>query len=258
MEQSILSKILVMMVLVVIAFRSFSRKSIDLSGMIAMLLMGAIPILTENWVLFAAMGSMYVTGTFFTRYKRSEKDKQMQEIQPHNPRNAKQALANLGIASLCALFQSADPIWMNVMGLSAVAASNADTWSSEIGVLSKENPKLLLSRKPVKAGVSGGVTTLGTMAGLAGSLLIAVISALMLESMMVLFVVLISGCAGFLMDSLTGELFQALFTNKEGTATEIPTNHLMKGYRWISNDVINFFCTFTGAIVACLMYACIS
>ncbi len=56
--------------------------------------------------------------------------------------------------------------------VASVAAIAADKFSSEIGVLDGE-PLMLLTLKPVKKGVSGGVTALGLLAGALASLVIS-------------------------------------------------------------------------------------
>ena len=53
----------------------------------------------------------------------------------------------------------------------ALAAVNADTWSTELGVLSSGRPRLITSLKPVEKGTSGGVSLVGTLAALAGAAL---------------------------------------------------------------------------------------
>ena len=58
------------------------------------------------------------------------------------------------------------------------AAVAADTFSSELGILSKSRPRLITSwnLRQVPPGTNGGVTLLGTMAGVLGSLIIVTTS----------------------------------------------------------------------------------
>lgn len=62
------------------------------------------------------------------------------------------------------------------------AAVAADTFSSELGILSSSKPRLLTSwnLRPVPAGTNGGVTLLGTAAGFLGAFIIALTSVTLL------------------------------------------------------------------------------
>lgn len=62
------------------------------------------------------------------------------------------------------------------------AAVAADTFSSELGILSKGNPRLLTSWnfRKVPPGTNGGISTLGTLAGFLGAFTIALTSAILL------------------------------------------------------------------------------
>ena len=58
----------------------------------------------------------------------------------------------------------------------------ADTFSSELGILSKGNPRLLTSWnfRKVPPGTNGGITLLGTLAGFLGASIVALTSTLLL------------------------------------------------------------------------------
>lgn len=62
------------------------------------------------------------------------------------------------------------------------AAVAADTFSSELGILSKSRPRLLTSWnfREVPPGTNGGVTLTGTLAGFAGAFIIALTAASLL------------------------------------------------------------------------------
>lgn len=62
------------------------------------------------------------------------------------------------------------------------AAVAADTFSSELGILSRSRPRLLTSWnfREVPPGTNGGITLWGTMAGFLGGLIIALTSVLLL------------------------------------------------------------------------------
>src|SRR5262249_15057089 len=58
----------------------------------------------------------------------------------------------------------------------AMATANADTWATEVGTLSTEEPRLITTGEPVAPGTSGGVTLLGTGAALAGAVSVGVVT----------------------------------------------------------------------------------
>jgi uncharacterized membrane protein len=109
------------------------------------------------------------------------------------------------------------------------AAVAADTFSSELGILSKSRPRLITSwnLRQVPPGTNGGVTVWGLVAGLLGSLIIVVASVALIpfcpESSAVMgvsgawalqqrlrfaFIMTLWGALGSLLDSFLGGWFQ--------------------------------------------------
>jgi len=102
----------------------------------------------------------------------------------------------------------------------------ADTFSSELGILSKSNPRLItsLTLREVPPGTNGGVTAAGLGAGLLGSFSVALTSALILPFCpgtsgirdRVLWTVAMTlwGLLGSVLDSVLGGLLQASVVDK--------------------------------------------
>jgi uncharacterized membrane protein len=143
--------------------------------------------------------------------------------------------------------------------MGAMAAVNADTWATEIGVLSKHPPRLITTWQTIDHGASGGITLLGTAATIAGSALIALFAGIFTPPNfnVIFFIVTLSGLLGSLFDSLLGATVQAIYhcpvCQKE---TEHHPLHscgahtsLKRGWNWFNNDLVNFSASITGAFV---------
>jgi uncharacterized protein (TIGR00297 family) len=141
-------------------------------------------------------------------------------------RNARQVIANGGVAALAALAGN----WAWFAG--ALAAANADTWATEIGSHSPTQPRLITNWTTVAAGTDGGMTLLGTAGGIAGAGFIGALSYLLGQGAALALIG--AGTAGMIMDSLLGAIGQGKV-------------------RWIDNDVVNLAATLTGAVCAGLL-----
>lgn len=139
--------------------------------------------------------------------------------QKSTTRNARQVVANGGIAALAALTGS----WTAFA--SAVAAATADTWASEIGRHARALPRLITTARPVPAGTDGGITLLGTVGGIAGAAFIALPSLLWGRHGIA---IAAAGVLGMFVDSVLGATVQ-------GTV------------RWLDNDAVNLVATASGA-----------
>jgi uncharacterized protein (TIGR00297 family) len=172
-------------------------------------------------------------------------------------RNARQVLANGGVAALAALLGS----WPAVAG--AIAAATADTWATEIGAFSPTGPRLITTGARVAAGRSGGITALGTAGGLAGAMLIATVSALAAPPLRWrgAWIAAGAGVAGMLVDSLLGATAQGRWICRGcGAETERPgechgRRELIGGLRWLDNDGVNLAGSLCGAAVAIAAWA---
>lgn len=142
------------------------------------------------------------------------------------PRNARQVVANGGIAALAALAH----LWPATAG--AIAAAAADTWATEIGARSRHAPRLITTGETVPLGTSGGITVLGTTGGAIGAAIIAGLCASLAPELgwRGFWIVLISGVTGMTIDSVLGATWQA------------------RG--WLDNDTVNLFGSAAGGFAA--------
>ena len=195
----------------------------------------------------------------FRRAKRSAEEKYAKGSE----RDEMQVLANGGLAGLFvvlhAVFPAAAWTWVGFAG--ALAAVNADTWATELGVLDPGQPRLITSlRKRVEKGTSGGVSLVGTLASLLAAAVIGLLAALLAtpRAWLLLPVVAAAGLIGSLVDSVLGATVQAIyFCPKDQKETEQHPRHncgtetiQVRGWYWLDNDSVNIACSIAGALAA--------
>ena len=180
-------------------------------------------------------------------------------------RDLGQVLANGGLGALLAAGFAAypHPLWLAAY-VGAMGAVNADTWATEIGVLDPEKPRLITTGRPVAVGTSGGVSKLGLMATLAGGGCIGLLSGLLRlaigdqigQALLLAVGGLLGGLAGSLFDSLLGATVQGIYyCDRCLKETEQNQHHcgtqtrLLRGYRWLGNDLVNLLSSAVGAVV---------
>jgi uncharacterized protein (TIGR00297 family) len=177
------------------------------------------------------------------------------------PRDAVQVLANGALPAALALLYGVYHVEILLAGIAgSLAASTADTWGTEIGLLVPRSPKLITTWRDVPAGTSGGVTLEGGLASVLGAGLIAVCPAWYLSDAGVLVAVWMGGALGSLADSVLGATVQAVyFCPRCDRATERSPLHtcgarttFMRGWRWFNNDAVNFAAALLGAVATML------
>jgi uncharacterized protein (TIGR00297 family) len=238
-----------------VALVAFRARALTLSGAVAAFAVGTCVFGAGGWPYAAVLFAFFIPSTVLSRIGRARK-RQLVDVGKHGARDGWQVLANGGVAALCAVLAIAmhkAPI--AAAFAAAFAAASADTWGTEIGTLAKGTPRSILTFKPLPVGLSGGITWIGTLAEVVGALFVGLVA----WSLHVApwWFVTIGGIAGAFADSILGATAQELRycpQCKRRCETDphlcgSPTT-IVRGYSWISNDAVNFFCTLTGAIVA--------
>ena len=194
-------------------------------------------------------------------------DKVVGHIRPrqeHEPRTARQVAEN-GLPALLAAvgFRVFPGLGAGFLAAFCAALGQAlcDSLSSDVGVLSRRAPVDLVRWKPVEPGSSGGVSLLGTLTGLGGSVLCVGFCCLLLGlSPLRGLAVAGTAFAGTLLDSLLGSTLQARFRCAVcGKLTEkrrhcgAPARH-ESGWARLDNGAVNLVCNGLTAAAAVLLF----
>lgn len=202
----------------------------------------------------ALLTVFFVTGSLLT-YEAGRPG--ARHAEPGGGRTGRQVLANGAWAAGGGVLHGfgVDLGWPLLAG--ALAAAQADTWATEIGLLSRHRPRLINSGRAVPPGTSGAVTLLGTGAGVAGAAVIAGIAWATGPEPRVAAAALAAGSAAMLLDSLLGATVQAAYRCERcATETEAAVHHCgqparrVRGAPWLNNDVVNFLATGAGGVAA--------
>jgi uncharacterized protein (TIGR00297 family) len=262
---------------VVIAYAAFRACSLDRSGALAAVLVGTVIFGAGGWQWAVLLLAFFISSSLLTRAFKDRKRAVNQVYAKSGARDAGQVLGNGALATLFAGLNYFFPhypydslLWIGFAA--SLAAANADTWATELGVLNPHPPRLITNFKPVEPGSSGGISPVGTLAALAGAALIGLLAALLVpvvrlplvtDSWLLGSMITVAGLLGSLCDSLLGATVQAIYwcpTDQKETERHplhtcgTPTT-LLRGWPWLGNDRVNFACACFGATVALAGFA---
>jgi len=179
----------------------------------------------EHWLL-AALMMVFVLTFAATRYGRAKKEARGLS-ESRRGRSASQIVANLGIAGLFAAAGRYEGC------VAALAEAAADTVSSEIGQATGHPARLVTTGRMVPAGTDGGVTLIGTLAGLVAAALVVMVGSGHHPAWPVQATTWMAAGAGLYFDSLLGATVE-----RRG---------------WMGNDLVNFASTLFAAWIASLL-----
>lgn len=256
-----------------IGWAAWRRGSLTLSGWLGAVITGTLTFGAGGWTWGFALVAFFVSSSLLSHYKEQIKAQRTGEtFAKGGQRDLGQALANGGLGSLLALAYalSGEPPLLLALFVGVMATVTADTWATELGVLSPHQPRLITTLRPVQPGISGGITLTGVGASAAGgvfigatmwcfSALMATIqadSALPVALLWLFPAALAGGVLGSLTDSFIGATRQAIYCTPDGHETERAVgkdgtpHRLTRGWRWLTNDMVNMASSAVGGVVA--------
>ncbi len=252
---------------------SIKLRIVTISGLIAGFIVGYLVWLLGGWPWFIIILSFHLSAAFFTKFKYKRKAKEGLAQEKGGARPWPNVMANGGFPMICAIFNGIF-VFSAIFGfldlflcgfLGGVATMTADTIATETGLLSKTKPRLVTHfKKVVEHGTSGGITLLGELGALIGTLIVGgfacifAITGVLVSNFtwQLLIITIISGMLGCLVDSFTGATIQGIFQcNVCGKITEKAkhcgekSTHL-RGMRLFENNVNNFLASAAGGLIA--------
>lgn len=247
---------------------AYRKNSLSPSGLCAALILGTLIFFLGRLFLWSIMILFFVSSSLLSKFHRKAKATLEQDFAKTGRRDWLQVLANgsVGLGLAAAWWFSGNYLFL-IGYIATFATVNADTWATEIGILSPRPPVSILTFKPLPPGASGAVSLLGTGAAMAGAALISLFAALGLQAtssgvnlFLVLASVIFGGIGGCLMDSLLGATVQGMYQCTVcGKLTERTIHHdrkteLVRGFRFFHNDLVNLASSLAGALLAMALF----
>ncbi|XP_074574348.1 protein PGR-like [Curcuma longa] len=252
-----------------IATRSFRHRSLDLSGAITGFLVMAIHI-AAGYRFGALLLVFFFTSSKLTKMGEEKKRKIDEEFKEGGQRNWIQVLANSGLATILVvvfvtviggqdtcLDTKRSKLFTGLIGgiIGHYACCNGDTWSSEIGLLSNAQPRLITTFKTVRKGTNGAVSVEGLLAAAAAGLVIGLTSVItgslaaadcstdaVWKQLLLIPIATIAGLGGSLIDSLLGATLQFsgyCTVRKKVVSNRAPTVIKISGMSLLDNNAVN-------------------
>lgn len=236
----------------VLSILGWALRTVDLSGLIAGWLLGALILLGGGWPLYVTLLTFFVIGAATTKAGFARKKRMGLAQEREGRRGYTHAIANVGVAAICAIAVSRTarmggnsvpaeliPLFM---GIASLATAAADTAASEVGQLFGRSAFLPLTLHRVERGTEGAVSAEGTLAGavaaaivaMVGTTAVSVVWPLLLRTRVIVLVT-VCAIAGSYLESIAGS-----WNRKAGSP--------------VPNGVLNFFNTVAGALLLLLSW----
>jgi len=251
-----------------ISLVAYRQRMLSGHGVVGAVVTGTLTFGMGGWLWGWLLVVFFVSSSLLSRYRSADKAAVQARFAKGGRRDLGQVLANGGVGALLALIAGlTGAAWAFPAFLGTLAAVNADTWATELGVLSRQRPRLITTGQIVPAGTSGGVTVLGTTAALAGGLLIGLAAAAWAGGALALgkeppadlarwpWWTAAGGLVGTFVDSVLGATVQRVYyCDRCHEETERPvhtcgaTTRYQRGWGWLTNDIVNLLSALAGGL----------
>ncbi len=241
----------------IISILSYKLKFLSSKGAFAVFLLAIVifGLGGLNWTVPILV--FFVFSSLLSKIKRISIKTSEKHLNKFSPRNHLQVFANGGLGGILVIINYFFPSQLfYICFVSSIAAVCADTWSTEIGTIKGTKTVDILSFKVVERGNSGGISLAGTLAGVVGAAIIALSSIFWLNVKNFYYIIFIifAGIIGNFSVSILGSSMQAKY--KCNVCSEIVEKSfhcsksavLIKGFKWMNNDTVNFATAVIGGL----------
>ena len=212
-------------------------RKLTFAGALAGGLTGMLVFAGAGFTGLLMMTAFFLLGTLATSWKHDMKERLGVAEENKSGRTAGQVIANAGVAALlgsCVLLYPVKTDVLRLMMAAGFSSAAADTLSSELGnIYGRRYYNILSFRKDIR-GLNGVISLEGTLFGVAGSIIIALVYAVGFGFDAGFIVIILSGTIGNLVDSVLGATLER--------------KHCL------NNDVVNCINTLVAALAACALH----
>ncbi len=226
---------------------AYKKQSLDFSGLVTAIAIGTVLYGFVGAFSFAMLMLFFISSSLISRLNPDKKSSRRSSIQ---------VLANGGMVGVLSVIYglSQDRV-VFILILTSIAIAASDTWSGEIGRLSKSLPKIIFTNKIVPKGLSGGVTPLGFFASFLAAGIFAVLS-LSVVSPLDAVLIFVFAFFGGVLDSVLGIVQVKYKDIKNDVLTEKTGPNIVyhSGLRWLDNNLVNFLSNGGAVLLLMLIY----
>ena len=230
------SALIFLILLIAAVFASYKTNKLTLAGSLTGSVVALAIFAGAGFTGISMLATFFILSVLATSHKKAEKIKLTTDKHHPEKRNAGQVLANGGVAAILGLLAYQIPsqtTFFTVLTAAALASATADTLSSELGTVYGRRFYNIINFKPDEQGRDGVISIEGTLIGIAGSTIIAMVYALGLGWSNACFYIIIAGTIGNITDSVLGATLER------------------KAY--LNNDAVNFLNTVISSLICWLI-----
>ncbi len=240
----------------ILALISIYMKFLTFDGSVVTFLIGTLIFSIGGLKWGLPIITFFITSSILTKLVKGRS-----VVKSGEARDSIQVLANGGLPALFVIlnYLVGWNYWY-VLYIVSLAVVNSDTWSTEIGTLSKFMPRSIINFKELPKGSSGAVSICGSLGGFAGSFLIAIFLLIYGFNVKLFIIAGLAGFLGNIIDSFLGATVEVqYFCKRCGGIFDIDTHcgeklEYLRGIKWFGNNMVNFTASLLGSIIAALIF----